>query len=735
MKTVLILGADGYLGWPTAMHFAAKGYNVHLLDNYIKRKLVLETNSQPLVEPKNLHDRVKVFKYYFPNSSIHIHIGDIADYNFINKIIPYTSPDAIIHYGEQPSGPYSLMGHRQGALTIQNNVIGTYNVLMALKTYNRDCHLIKLGCYDSETEVLTDNGWKKFTKLTYEDKVCTLNPDTEEIIFENPSNIVHYDYKGKMLAITTKPLDFLITPNHRVVYKTDKNKGLSEIKISRADEIDGKLLRIPRSGNWNVEDKENFVLPEIEVRGYYGKRHTRKEVKFPMNDWLDFFGWYISEGSIRCYDGEACEVHIPQSIDKNPDNVELIQNSIESLGFNYTIVKYPEDGMVRFEIANNHLANYLSQFGKCDEKFIPSEIKNCSKDQLQILFNSLMLGDGYISASGTEYYHTTSKRLIDDIQEIVLKLGKAGTVSVDRREGYKDCYYISIGKNINSTVNPKSIKSGGVYNWVDYDGKVHCCTVSTGIIMVRRNGKAAWSGNTAGEYGESNVDIPDGWLEYEYKGRKDKRLFPRQAGSLYHTTKILDTDLIWFFVRMFELKVTDLMQGPVYGVFTKESELNDYLLPALYYDDIFGTVINRFIVQAVADHPLTVYGKGDQKRGYLNIIDTLQCVDLALENPAKKGELRILNQITQVFSVNDIANMVREAGKIMGFNVSINHIKNPRIESEDHYYHMETTGFDKLGLKPHLLNESVLLEMLKYVYDNQDNIDESKILPRVKWDK
>ena len=139
---------------------------------------------------------------------------------------------------------------------------------------------------------------------------------------------------------------------------------------------------------------------------------------------------------------------------------------------------------------------------------------------------------------------------------------------------------------------------------------------------------------TMGEYGTPNIDIPEGWIDIEYNGRKDRFLFPRQASSLYHTTKIQDTDLLWFYVRTWGIRVTDLMQGPVYGIFTNEADLDERLMPNFNYDEIFGTVLNRFVVQAVAGYPLTVYGKGGQTRGYINIKDTLQCVYLALLNLA-----------------------------------------------------------------------------------------------------
>lgn len=240
---------------------------------------------------------------------------------------------------------------------------------------------------------------------------------------------------------------------------------------------------------------------------------------------------------------------------------------------------------------------------------------------------------------------------------------------------------------------------------------------------------------TMGEYGTPDIDIPEGWIEIEHNGRSDEFLFPRQTGSLYHTTKIMDTDLLWFHVRMNDLRVTDLMQGPVYGLSTPEAELDERLMPNFHYDDIFGTCLNRFLVQAVAGVPLTVYGEGGQVRGYLNIRDTLQCVELAMRNPAEKGELRILNQFTETFSVNDLAERVQSAGDSMGLDVEIEQIPNPRQEPEEHYYNPDNTGLLELGLKPNYLTEEVLVNMLEDVLPYEDQIDDEKIMPRVTWKK
>ncbi len=238
---------------------------------------------------------------------------------------------------------------------------------------------------------------------------------------------------------------------------------------------------------------------------------------------------------------------------------------------------------------------------------------------------------------------------------------------------------------------------------------------------------------TMGEYGTPNIDIEEGWINIEHNGRKDTFLYPRQAGSLYHTTKVLDTDLLWFYVRTFGIRVTDLMQGPVYGLSTDEADQDERLMPNFHYDDIFGTVVNRFLVQAVAGLPLTVYGKGGQTRGYLNLKDTLQCVELAMNNPVDKGELRILNQFTEKFTVNELAERVQRVGNQMGLNVQIKAIDNPRKEKEEHYYNARHHGLIELGLRPHPMTDDVVSEMLEMVIHYKDRIDERKILPRVKW--
>ncbi|MES0488511.1 MAG: NAD-dependent epimerase/dehydratase family protein [Leptospirales bacterium] len=238
---------------------------------------------------------------------------------------------------------------------------------------------------------------------------------------------------------------------------------------------------------------------------------------------------------------------------------------------------------------------------------------------------------------------------------------------------------------------------------------------------------------TMGEYGTPNIDIEEGWIEIEHKGRKGKFLYPRQAGSIYHTSKIMDTDLLWFGVRMWDLKVTDLMQGPVYGIETEESIIDKRLRTLFNYDEIYGTIVNRFITQAVVGYPLTVYGKGGQTRGYLHIEDTLQCVHKSEQTPAKEGELRIFNQIMEMFSANELAEKTQKIGKQLGYDVKIESIENPRKEQEEHYYNPTYQGLLDLGVKPHYLKDDLMIDMFRVVEEYKENIRKEVIFRGIKW--
>lgn len=381
---ILILGGDGYLGWPTAMYFSKKGHEVAVVDNFNKRKWELEMGIEPLIPVKTLHERVRLWRE-LSGKDIQMFVGDLTQVRFVNKVLETFQPDAIVHYGEQPSAPFSMSGNVQAVETQVNNVVGTLNVLFAMKKHCPDAHLVKLG--------------------------------------------------------------------------------------------------------------------------------------------------------------------------------------------------------------------------------------------------------------------------------------------------------------------------------------------------------------TMGEYGTPNIDIEEGYLTVDHKGRQDTFLFPKTPGSFYHLSKVHDSHNIHFACRMWGLRATDLNQGVVYGVDTEETKLHPGLATSFHYDAVFGTALNRFCVQAVAGMPITPYGSGNQQRGFLNILDTLQCVEIAVMNPAAKGEMRVYNQFTEAFSINELAEQVKLAAEKKGIAAHVMNIENPRKEMENHYYNPVHTKLLELGLKPHLLSDTLIEGMIGKIVEHKDKINKQTLMPTVLWEQ
>jgi UDP-sulfoquinovose synthase len=379
---IMILGGDGYLGWPTALHFSARGHEVGLVDNFSRRHMHLERGSDSLVPIPTLQERVRAWERE-SNRTLRLFVGDLADYQFTRDAIRRFEPDAVVHYGEQPSAPYSMIDRDHCVWTQINNVVGTLNVLWALQEVNPDCHLVKLG--------------------------------------------------------------------------------------------------------------------------------------------------------------------------------------------------------------------------------------------------------------------------------------------------------------------------------------------------------------SMGEYGTPNIDIEEGYIEIQHKGRSDTLPFPKFPGSFYHLSKVHDSHNIHFACRAWGVRATDLNQGVVYGIETEEASPFGPLTTRFDYDELFGTVLNRFCVQAVIGHPLTVYGSGKQIRGFLNIRDTLQCVDLAVSSPAEQGQFRVFNQFTEQFAVQELAQLVKEAGAELGLEVTIDYIPDPRVEAEDHYYNAVADKLLTLGLQPHHLSDELVNSVLNVVQHYKDRVVDTAIYPAVNW--
>jgi len=341
-------------------------------------------------------------------------------------------------------------------------------------------------CYDEATEVLTLRGWVSFKELTLDDFVATLNPATNELEYQRPKRLISYYYEGKMVKVSGRHIDLLVTPNHRMFVSVNKEANIwDEYKLLPAKEILDRKVRYKKDCVWKGKRVEFFELPSVIYKINQHKAEERDVIKIPMDDWLEFFGYYISEGYCK-YDEERSQysVVIAQSLAKK----EKIEECLKRLPFKFSY----RDG--KFCIKNKQLASYLKQFGKSEDRFIPSWIKQLAPDQLRILLDALMYGDGH-----RNQYYTKSKKLADDVQEIAFKVGFSADVSY--WSNHKPTIYcVGIQKtNIHPTVGER--RNGVSWNLakhelVDYSGMVYCCEVPKyHIIYVRRNGKAVWSGN------------------------------------------------------------------------------------------------------------------------------------------------------------------------------------------------------------------------------------------------
>src|SRR5437764_8592773 len=235
---------------------------------------------------------------------------------------------------------------------------------------------------------------------------------------------------------------------------------------------------------------------------------------------------------------------------------------------------------------------------------------------------------------------------------------------------------------------------------------------------------------TMGEYGTPNIDIEEGWLEVEHNGRHDRMLYPKKPGSFYHLSKVHDSHNIEFGCRIWGMRATDLNQGVVYGADTEQTKLDPRLATRFDYDAVFGTVLNRHVIQAVLGHPLTVYGDGSQTRGPINIVDTVECIRLACENPADRGEFRVFNQMTESKSVLEIAQTIADT---FPGEATIEHVDNPRVEAEGHYYNVKHSRLEELGLEPTLLSETLIDHLFDVVERHKERVDTSAIMPTVDW--
>jgi UDP-sulfoquinovose synthase len=238
---------------------------------------------------------------------------------------------------------------------------------------------------------------------------------------------------------------------------------------------------------------------------------------------------------------------------------------------------------------------------------------------------------------------------------------------------------------------------------------------------------------TMGEYGTPNIDIEEGYLEIEHNGRRDTLPYPKQPGSFYHLSKVHDSHNIMFACNTWGLRATDLNQGIVYNVQTEQTSANRLLVNRYDYDGVFGTALNRFCAQVACEAPITVHGRGGQTRGFIDLRDTVRCIELALESPPPAGELRVMNQFTEQWSVLQLAERVSRVAIALGRDAPIEHLANPRVESESHYYRARSSKLLDLGLEPHLLDDTTVAGLIEDAIRHRDRIRPDTIAAHADW--
>lgn len=737
---IFIVGCDGYIGNALTQRLLNEGYDVFGFDNFWRRSWIQnDMNSTSATHILKMDEKINRFQNLY-RTEIPFYFEDVdvskQDVYFDQCVKDY-KPEAIINLAHNPSAPYSMKSRVNAQKVLKNNIIGTNNILWSIKEHCPGCHYITIGtvgeydhynnidieegyfsidykgrkssemiyprrpgsiyhcCYDKETEILTDNGWKYFKDLSYSDKIATLNKKIDTLEYEHPSNIMEYNYDGEMIGIRNKSSDLLVTPNHKIFEHSNHNTPLTRWRLTEAKDIYEKNVSMKRNvNNWIGEEKEYFNLPSCKVKNSAFSDILESNKKIEMKKWINFLGWWLTEGSLY-----KNRVIISQQKEYNH---EEIKNSFSNLKLDRKIQEDKKDKkIIGFHIKCDQLSQYLKQFGLSHEKFIPKEIKNLSKNYLSILIDTMLKGDGYINDKSSKFnghFYTKSKQLADDFQEIAFKCGYS-TLLYEPDRSNNDEYVVRLTRNnttqfiMTESVNNKRQKS--LFYKSYYNDKVYCCEVPNSIILVRRNGKVIWSGNS----------------------------------------KTASTYLIDYLTRAWKLKCTDVMQGIVFGGYTPEID-KYHMYSRFDFDEAGGTVLNRFIIQAILGIPLTIYGSGKHQRSFLSLNDSVQALMIALNNPAKSGVVQTWNQLSEWHSMNSIAQIVKNVGKEIGIDVTAQWIDTPRMEyTGKHYYNFITENLTKKGYVP----TRTIKEEIKYCFELllpfKDRLEKYKdvVIPKINF--
>lgn len=375
-------------------------------------------------------------------------------------------------------------------------------------------------CLADDHEILTKDGWKLIENISFNDIIYTLNPNTDRIELHNPEKVWKYGHKGKMYLIESQLVNQKVTLNHQLY--AGKRYGEKEIfkwELIEANKLKGKRYKTKRNGLWNGKEIEFFELPapDLNKRSLAQIKRYNKPIKFRMDDWLEFLGYYLSEGN-TFDDSSGCTIKLAQNPEVNPLTYQKMSKCLNRMRIEHRSDEWGHNF--------NHkvMGLYLKQFGYAREKFISRELFTLSKKQLKILFNALMAGDGHYNMSNRPVcYYTTSQQLADDFQHLLLLIGWSGNIKFGKGQDrikngktYKcrDRYRISVISYKNEpTVNHghTNTQNGQFEDYVDYDGQVYCLTVPNHIFYTRRKGVPGWTGNSdrAGHKGIITKILPD----------------------------------------------------------------------------------------------------------------------------------------------------------------------------------------------------------------------------------
>ena len=603
-KTILVTGGSGFIGSHLCEFLLNKGNEVICLDNNFTGS---KKNIFPLLDDPHFefvrHDVVSPFKFE------------------VDEIYNLACPASPVHYQFNP------------VETVKTNVSGMLNVLdLAKKTKAKVLqastsevygdpkehpqkehywgNVNPIGyrsCFSEDTEILTFEGWKLFKNINKEDKVATLD-EKNQLEYYKPTELIRQKYDGELIEFKNYHCDLLVTPNHKMYVKKRSDSSKSEFKLLAAfEDINWERAKMLKVASYDSKEIEWFYFPK-NINTKNSKIQFVEKIK--MDNWLEFFGYFITEGCVSLrkrkrivkgkeYNNYDYRVLIAQSKD-NKNNWNKIKRCLEELPFNF-VDSYDH----QFCITNKQLAEYLKQFGKSHEKFVPRELLNVSKRQLKILFDAMMLGDG--TKDGQTYY-SNSYKLITDFQEILLKIGYAGNIACHDKRKKRCLYQIHILNRFNTKYKTPTYSNRNI-RW--YDGYVYCVNVPNHIIYVRRNGKALFCGNC---YDEGK----------------------RVAETLCFAYKLQEK--------------IDIKLARIFNTYGPKMALND------------GRVVSNFIVQALQNKPITIYGDGSQTRSFCYVSDLIEGLYKLMAKPADfMGPVNIGNP--NEFTIKQLAEKVVELTK------------------------------------------------------------------------